>query len=421
MTVDLAVVSHEQQHLVIVGSAVRKNAVTVAAWLQGLAWQVVPRNVQLLHVFLDDGLDPDARALLDAFVAQRGGFVWDSPAKGQPDFSDEGWTHQWSGSAMERVGALKDSILRLAIQNRAEAVFLVDADLILDPMTLTSLWSVPEQIVSACFWTAWSKVPAEHPPVHSGPQVWLQHPYGLAGRGMEEWEFRRRLIDRQLTEVGGLGACTLIRREALLRGVSFAPWPGNTLEGIGQGEDRHFCMRASALHLRLMADPWPDIFHIYHRPEDEALIPEMLERLFFWGDDAEDSCEIARPAIGNNVSLRLHALEPVLTGTGWMHPPQQLIRGRLGKISLHPELEDAILDMTRGEVRVVPVHFGLDYPFPPYRGQRRLIQVTLIDHKPFGYAPVIERELIVNRTGAGLDTTTCTPELLDQMREIHGR
>jgi hypothetical protein len=102
-----------------------------------------------------------------------------------------------------------------------------------------------------------------------------------------------------------------------------------------------------------------------------------------------------------------------------MHPPQQLIRGRLGKLDLHPELEDAILDMTRGEVRVVPVHFGLDYPFPPYRGQRRLIQVTLIDHKPFGYAPVIERELIVNRTGAGLDSTACPPELLDQMREIH--
>jgi hypothetical protein len=248
--------------------------------------------------------------------------------------------------------------------------------------------------------------------VHSGPQVWLQHPYGLSGRGMEEWEFRRRLIDRQLTEVGGLGACTLIRREALLRGVSFAPWPGNNLEGIGQGEDRHFCMRASALHLRLMADPWPNSFHIYHRPEDEALIPEMVARLAHL-----DNREI--PHLGDLVSLRLHALELVLTGTGWMHPPQQLVRGRLGKVSLHPELEDAILDMTRGEVRVVPVHFGLDYPFPPYRGQRRLIQVSLIDHKPFGYAPVIERELIVNRTGAGLDTTTCTPELLDQMREIH--
>jgi hypothetical protein len=410
VSVELAVVPHEQQHLLVIASPVRKSAPIVAAWLQSLAWQVIPRGVQPFYLFIDDGCDPDARALLDQFVVERGGLVWNMGGA-QPDFSDVGFTHQWAISAMNRVGAIKDKVLEFARVNRAEAVWLVDADLICDPMTLTSLWSVPDPIVSAVYWTAWSKVPAEHPPVHSGPQVWLQHPYGLSGRGMEEWEFRRRLIDRQLTEVGGLGACTLIRREALVAGVSFAPWPGNTLEGIGQGEDRHFCMRASALHLRLMADPWPDIFHIYHRPEDEALIPEMLQRLRDPAEPVERVCDL--------VSLRLHALEPVLTGTGWMHPPQQLIRGRLGKLDLHIELEDAILDMTRGEVRVVPVHFGLDYPFPPYRGQRRLIQVTLIDHKPFGYAPVIERELIVNRTGAGLDTTTCTPELLDQMREIH--
>jgi hypothetical protein len=411
VTVELGVVPHEQQHMVVIASPVRKPAAIVAAWLQSLAWQVIPRGVQPFYLFIDDGCEPDARALLDQFVVERGGLVWNMGGA-QPDFSDVGFTHQWAISAMNRVGAIKDKVLEFARVNRAEAVWLVDADLICDPMTLTSLWSVPDPIVSAVYWTAWSKVPAEHPPVHSGPQVWLQHPYGLSGRGMEEWEFRRRLIDRQLTEVGGLGACTLIRREALLRGVSFAPWPGNNLEGIGQGEDRHFCMRASALHLRLMADPWPNSFHIYHRPEDEALIPEMVARLAHL-----DNREI--PHLGDLVSLRLHALELVLTGTGWMHPPQQLVRGRLGKVSLHPELEDAILDMTRGEVRVVPVHFGLDYPFPPYRGQRRLIQVSLIDHKPFGYAPVIERELIVNRTGAGLDTTTCTPELLDQMREIH--
>jgi hypothetical protein len=70
-------------------------------------------------------------------------------------------------------------------------------------------------------------------------------------------------------------------------------------------------------------------------------------------------------------------------------------------------------------VRVVPVHFGLDWAFPPYRGQRRLLRVTLIDHKTHGYAPVIEEELVVNRTGNGLDTTTLTPEVIDQMREIH--
>jgi hypothetical protein len=78
-----------------------------------------------------------------------------------------------------------------------------------------------------------------------------------------------------------------------------------------------------------------------------------------------------------------------------------------------------VLQMARGEVRVVPVHFPLSYPFPPYRGQRRLIRVTLIDHKPHGYPPVVEDELIVNPIGSAIDTTVCTPELIDNMREVH--
>jgi hypothetical protein len=409
VSVELGVVPHETQHLIVVASPVRKPANIVAAFLQSLAWQVKPRQVQVVYLFCDDGCEPEARKLLDEFVAQHGGMVVQGPSGN--DFSDQGHSHQWTDTAMNRVGQIKDGMIRFAIENRAEALWLVDADLILDPMTLTSLWSVPEPIVSGVYWTRWTRPPNEdHPPVHAGPQVWLEHPYQLHGNGLEEWEFRRELIDRQLTDVRGLGACTLIRRSALMKGVSFHPWPGNQYPGIGQGEDRHFCLRAEALHLKLVADPWPDIFHVYHRPSDEALIPEYLKRLGGWA--------LRDPVIGDLVSLDLQALEPVPTINGPMHPPAQLIRGRLGQLALHPELENAILAMQRGQVTIVPVHFDLSYPFAPYRGQRKLIRVTLIDHKPFGFAPVIEDEILTSPAG-WMDTTTCPPELLDQMREIH--
>jgi hypothetical protein len=244
---------------------------------------------------------------------------------------------------------------------------------------------------------------------------------------MDEWEFRRRLVDRRITKVLGLGACTLIRRDALMRGVSFAPWPGNTMQGIGQGEDRHFCLRADALHIELTADPWADVFHIYHS-SDEALIPQMLERLSRDPRHLPDGeGQPLRPSLGDLVSLDLHPLELIVwpppenpSGSRWLqHAPPHLVRGRLGKLALVPELEDAVLQMTRGEVRVVPVHFPLDYPFEQYRGQRRLIRVTLIDHKPFGFPPVVEDELLVNRIGGALDTTTLTPELIEQIKEVH--
>ena len=411
MTVELAVVPHEQQHLIVIGTTVRKPANILRPYLQSLAWQVAPPQVQRLYLFIDDGCDAEARSLLDGFVVEHGGMVWNAEPAPAGDFQDQGFTHLWTESAMARVGRSKDKIIQFAIANRAEAVWFADADLIMDPMTLASLWSVPEPIVCAVYWTRWNKVPDDHPPVHAGPQVWLTHPYGLSGMGMEEWEFRKELVDRQVTEVRGHGACTLIRRSALMKGVSFAPWPGNKMEGIGQGEDRHFCMRAEALHLRMVADPWPDIFHVYHRPEDEERIGEMLQRIEQgWGDGS--------PAIGDLVSLDLTALEPILTHQGPMQPPAQQVRGRLGQLPLHPELESAVLEMQRGETRIVPVHFPNSWSFPPYRGQRRLIRVRLIDHKPFGFPPVIEDEILTTPSGGWIDQTQCPPELIDAIQEV---
>jgi hypothetical protein len=422
MTVQLGVVPHDQTHLVVIGTTVRKPANIASAWLQSLAWQVIPRQVKPFYLFIDDGSPKETRELLEAFVQQHGGAIADAEPAPAGDFTDQGITHGWTDSAMQRVGRSKDRILAFARENRAEAVWFCDADLICDPMTLTSLWSIPEPVVCAVYWTRWHQPPPEHPPIHAGPQVWLSHPYQLQGLGMEEWEFRSRLMRRQVTEVVGQGACTLIRRSALMKGVSFAPWPGNQMPGIGQGEDRHFCMRAEALHLRMVADPWPDIFHIYHRPDDEALIPEMLTRLSMYTpppDPLTGEAIPGNPGIGDLVSLELHAMEPIPTQHGLTPAPTQYVRGRLGQVGLHPELSEAVTGMQRGEVKIVPVHFGLDYPFPPYRGLRRLIRVTLIDHKPFGLPPVVEDEVLTNRIGATMDTTTLTPGLIDQMREVH--
>jgi hypothetical protein len=414
MSVELGVIPHEQTHLVVVGTSLRKPASILAPYLRSLGWQVTPRNVQFVYLFIDDGLEADARALVDDFVKERGGFVYPSGEVPVADFTDQHpETHQWTDNAMRRVGRNKDRILDFARQNRAEAVWFCDGDLICDPMTFTSIWSVPNPIVAATYWTRWQKVAPESHPVHAGPQVWMTHPYGLAGGGMEDWELRRALIDRQLVRVYGQGACSLIRRVALERGINFSPMPGNTGPGLMQGEDRQFCLRAEMLHLEMTADGWPDIFHVYHRPEDEKLIPEMLKR---FGERFDLGTQ---PSLGDLISLKLRALEPVATQQGRMYAPPQLVRGRIGKLALHPELEDSVLSMERGEVRVVPVHFGLDYPFGEYRGQRRLIEVTLIDHKPMGYPPVVEDELIVNQAGSQMDQTNLTPEVIDLMREVH--
>ena len=65
-----------------------------------------------------------------------------------------------------------------------------------------------------------------------------------------------------LYEVGGLGACTMVRRDALEQGVNFRPVRNLSF----WGEDRHFCVRAAARDIPLFADTVYPAFHVF-RPE----------------------------------------------------------------------------------------------------------------------------------------------------------
>jgi GT2 family glycosyltransferase len=74
-------------------------------------------------------------------------------------------------------------------------------------------------------------------------------------------------------EVGGLGAATLIRRSALLKGVNF-----DRIRSLDMwGEDKHFCVRAACLGIRLFVSTKYPLFHMY-RPEDVSDGRKWLER-----------------------------------------------------------------------------------------------------------------------------------------------
>jgi hypothetical protein len=217
-------------------------------------------------------------------------------------------------------------------------------------------------------------------------------------------EFRSALLSKELTQVWGQGACTLIQRSVLETGVNFLPVPGVPLTGLMAGEDRHFCIAAESKHIPMWADPWPDIFHIYHLPDDLKKAEMMAQRL--------GATHHAYARVGDAVSLILEAMEGVPQPSG---PPiaiaPQHVRGRLGRMALVPELEEAVQEIGRGESKIVPVHFPVHYPLPQFRGLRRLIRVTVVDVKPWGYPPIVEEELYFNPRSSGyLDATHLTPE-----------
>lgn len=407
----------QRETVIVVGTSVRKPLPILQPFLQSLAWQDLPPRTKIVPIFVPDWPQSDeAEAYLRAWVAERGGECLRGVPTTAGDFSDAPQfdSHQWNITSMRRVGANKNKILHRARELHADAVWLCDADLILDTTTLASLLAAEKPVTSAVYWTHWTKRGFETRQIHAAPQVWLIHPYGLGGRGMDESEFRQKLISRELTRVWGFGACTLIRKPVLEAGIDFTPLPDVPQEGLMAGEDRQFCIRTERGHIEAYADPWPDIFHLYHADQHLPRVPEMVTRL--------STPHPQQATLGDLVSLRLEALEPVPHANGgWAQVNRQHVRGRLGQIALMPELEEAVYDMTRGETRVVPVHFPQHHPLAPLRGRRRLIRTMLVDCKPLSWPPVLEDELYVGpKSGKAVDQTTLTDAQHIGIRQVAG-
>lgn len=402
---DLLPLPHVRERVIVVGTSVRKPLPILQAYLTSLAWQELPPRTKVHYVFVPDWPETDSEPerFLKTWVAERGGELLRGAPKAVGDFTDAPGipTHQWGTTAMRRVGHNKNLILKRATALQADAVFFADADLILDRTTLASLIAANVPIACGVYWTYWNRPTTETAQSFAGPQVWLNHPYEQEGRGYDQAGFRAKLLSRGLTQVWGQGACTLIARNVFEGGIDFTPVPGTPEQGLMAGEDRHFCMRAEGAHIPMFADSWPDIFHVYHAPEDVERIPLALQVL-----GAEHPM---KAKLGDLISVKLEALEPVPNPSGWQHVAPHITRGRLGQLALMPELEEAVYALERGSQRIVKVHCPVSHPMPFYRGRVRLFRITLLDCKPYGFPPVVDVELFPgSQSGAFLDQQSLT-------------
>jgi hypothetical protein len=252
---------------VLVASPVKQKRVILAEFLESLEF-LDTTGLALDFAFTDDDNDHD---LLTEF-SQNKSNVRIFPGRGGDSYVCDEMTHHWQEDLIWKVAAYKNKFIELALQEGYDYLFLVDCDLYLHPQTIRHLVSLDKDIVSEVYWTKWK------PEMIPLPQVWVGDQYRLyhllRGETLSEEEANKRTMDfLQLLaqpgtyKVGGLGACTLISRKALARGVSFSEIYNLSLIG----EDRHFCIRAAALGLELYADTHYPPFHIYRLSELEQL------------------------------------------------------------------------------------------------------------------------------------------------------
>lgn len=258
----------------LIASCIRQDLPVLTRFLVGLDHLIIPEGWRADTLLQANGNEPDTDLVLEAYAQARSATLWrrDNPEA----YVKTEETHFWPESQTARMGAFKDEIIQYALDSGYDALFLVDSDLVLHPQTLVHLEQAKQPIVAEIFWTSWQ------PGTIPMPNAWLQDVYSMYylslaptadDQAIQSRAFMQKLREPGVYAVGGLGACTWLRREALVGGVRFALLPNLSF----WGEDRHFCVRAAALGFPLHIDTHVPAFHIYRQTELPAA-DEYLRR-----------------------------------------------------------------------------------------------------------------------------------------------
>lgn len=253
---------------ILIGSPVLQKPEILKEYLDSLD-RLDKENLEVEYMFVNDNVDPASKELMSKFKSDHE-HVKIIEGGDDSNYKCDEHTHYWSSELMNRVGNHKNKIIEHAIQNNFDYILFVDSDLVLNKRLLKHLISCEKDIVSEIFWTKWTPQS-----LYSEPNVWLYdqysfvHPKQSSGATPIEIikmkiEFLNKLRQPGVYKVGGLGACTLISRNAILKGVNFS-----SIENFTTlvGEDRFFCVRAVALGLGLFVDTTYPAYHIYRETD----------------------------------------------------------------------------------------------------------------------------------------------------------
>lgn len=257
---------------VLIGSPVHQLPEVLREFLTSLK-ELNKEGLTVEYCFVDDNSNEESKNLLRDFSENMSGVVI-LDSKYDINYICDDYTHRWSEDLVMKVTDFKNKIIDFAKEKEYDYLFFIDSDIVLHQKTLKRLLSTGKEIISNIFWTKWS------PQTQELPQVWLKDSYTLYDSNENElitqgeverltFDFLQKLKKPGTYKVGGLGACTLISKSALEKGVNFNPIYNISF----WGEDRHFCIRAAVLEIELYVDTYYPAYHIY-RSEDLAGVAE---------------------------------------------------------------------------------------------------------------------------------------------------
>lgn len=331
----------------LVGSPVYQKPEILEVFLKSLK-NLNRETISIDYMFIDDNIDKKSTQLLAAFEREESRVII-RLGKEQGVYLCNEESHHWDDNLMLKVANYKNSIINYAIENNYDYLFFVDSDLILHPNLIEHLKTENKDIVSEIFWSQWHKDrPLE-------PNVWLFDEYDLVpkklGENLSEKEMELRQIKflnklriPGLYEVGGLGACTLISRSALIEGVNF-----NSIKNLTiHGEDRFFCIRAAVLGIDLFVDTYYPAYHIY-REEDLNGVEDYV-------NVCEADCAFVRQHKENSNKITLSMIVKNEEGR-YLKQMLNSLKGHIHEaVIIDDASSDNTINMCREILKDIPLH-----------------------------------------------------------------
>lgn len=251
---------------IMIASPINKPPQILEKFFQSLNF-LKSENYNIEYLFVDDNDCEESSKIIYDFMSKKNGDIVKSKEHDKNSLWEKS-EHFWTSKKIQKVAYYKNEIIKKFLETKNEYLFFIDSDLVLHPNTLENLLKDDKDIVANIFWTKWQEQGNEY------PQVWLKDFYTLYDDHMlrpltqeqrinEEKNFLEKLKTPGVYKVGGLGACTLIKRNVFEKGVHF----GDIYNLSFWGEDRSFCVRAVALGFELYVDTINPAFHMFREHE----------------------------------------------------------------------------------------------------------------------------------------------------------
>ncbi len=234
----------------LVHTPISNRAWILPEWLDALRAQDFDKDETVVCFDVNESDDETLNLLREFARKSRGTYAdvmvrylaWSEPMR-LPD-------HVWNDELYRRMIQMRNGALHLAEKLGCDYLFSLDSDVILlDVDTISHLVEAYVPIMAGVFTAVWGNDAAK-----ALPNVWE--------RGQNEMsdEFMASVIgSHEHVKVGGLGACTLIRKDVWMAKVNYDAI--YNLPSNYRGEDRNFCIRAAVAGFPLLACAHTKIEH----------------------------------------------------------------------------------------------------------------------------------------------------------------